>query len=66
VLFWPEIGRHKVTVTLAGEPVPGSPFYVSAQPQDVFLPTCQIYGPGLTHAVTGEKTGFSIEARDSR
>jgi hypothetical protein len=65
-VYWPETGKHTVDVKLAGEDVPGSPFTITASPQQLYLPVCHIFGAGLTAAKAGERSTFVVEAHDAR
>jgi hypothetical protein len=63
---WPEVGTHVLVASLNGDAVVGSPLQVSVVAADVTLPACKVAGAGAGKCVAGERTQFSIEARDSR
>ncbi len=39
----------------------GSPFRVRVKTDETVAANCKLYGPGLTRAVAGERTSFSIK-----
>jgi filamin len=63
---WPEVGNHVLVASLNGDAVVGSPLQVSVVAADVHLPVCKVSGNGSSKCKAGERTQFSIEARDSR
>jgi filamin len=57
-------GPHKVEVTLAGEPIKGSPKQVNIDPATPDPAFCTADGPGLEHATVGEEAPFTIRAHN--
>ena len=63
---WPEVGSHVLVASLNGDPLVGSPLTVAIGAADVHLPVCKISGAGAGKCRAGERTQFTVEARDAR
>lgn len=65
-----EPGPHKVEVTYADQPIPHSPFSVTAVAEDVIVPSTVVdaskvkaYGTGLTQGTANTPCDFTIDTR---
>ena len=63
---WPEVGRHVLVASLNGDALVGSPVQVTVVAADVHLPVCKVSGAGASRCRAGERTQFTVEARDAR
>ncbi len=63
VSFKPEIsGVYGLAVYLeGGRALKGSPFPVRAKTDETVAANCKMYGGGLTRAVAGQETSFTIQ-----
>ncbi|CAL5220286.1 g2271 [Coccomyxa viridis] len=68
VSFEPEMsGVYRLAVYLeGGQALTGSPFPVRAKEDETVAASCKMYGGGLTRAVAGQETSFTIQAVDGR
>jgi len=59
-----EVGPHDVHVNFAGQPIPHSPFRVTAVPAgQELLPDVKAYGPGLHGGTVNTPCDFTIDTR---
>ena len=67
VSFEPEIsGVYRLAVYLeGGRALNGSPFPVRAKTDETVAANCKMYGGGLTRAVAGQETSFTIQGLSS-
>jgi hypothetical protein len=68
VSFTPTIsGTYSLVLSLeGGRQLSGSPFSIRVKTDETVAANCKIYGPGLTRAVAGERTSFSIKGESLR
>lgn len=66
VSFTPKIsGTYGLVLLFDGtRQLSGSPFKVRVKTDETMAANCKLYGPGLTRAVAGERTSFSIKGGD--
>jgi len=65
-IMWPEVGSHSLVAALNGEIIVGCPFVARTSASEVYLPGCKTNGAGASGAVAGERSSFTLEARDAR
>ena len=58
-------GQYKLTISLHGAPLPGSPFELQVLRPKPSAQKCVLSGPGLKSAVARTATYFEIEFRDA-
>lgn len=63
VSFTPKIsGTYGLVLLFDGaRQLSGSPFKIRVKADETMAANCKLYGPGLTRAVAGERTSFSIK-----
>ncbi|CAL8470627.1 g10169 [Coccomyxa elongata] len=68
VVFTPTIsGMYSLVLEFdGGRSLAGSPHRVRVKTDETVAGNCKLYGPGLTRAVAGERTSFSIKAVDGK
>ncbi len=67
VAFTPTIsGTYSLVLEFdGGRSLAGSPHRVRVKTDETMAGNCKLYGPGLTRAVAGERTSFSIKGETS-
>lgn len=66
VEFKPNVsGRYQITVSLAGTPLPGSPFTCIVTTPTASSPHCILRGPALLNAIARKEEYFEIQFRDA-
>jgi hypothetical protein len=66
VEFKPNVsGRYQIAVSLAGTPLPGSPFTCIVTTPTASSPHCILRGPALLNAIARKEEYFEIQFRDA-
>lgn len=67
VAFTPTIsGTYDLVLAFeGGRMLAGSPHKVRVKTDETVAANCKLYGPGLTRAVAGERTSFSIKGEQT-
>jgi hypothetical protein len=56
-------GLYGLNVLIGGHPIKGCPLRVKVLADETLAKNCRCFGSGMSHAVAGEPTSFTIQVR---